>query len=160
MIEQADRRALALAALDEAVNEAAAYFQAVSGNVFDGYQTAHEVLVHLVYLHCAHLEIARALVAGNTPPLLDGSPEVLNRCAQDALRGQTGPDLVAQLQAQQAALAELLPLLDWASPFPLKRGGLPVMVEERVCGLAAHIHQHVAQLRRARAAYRLGPVLN
>lgn len=160
MTGQAEQRTHALQALQEAVDEAVACFQEVNANLFDGYQTAHEVLAHLVFWQCEHLTIAQALAAGQPPDLREGTLAELNRCACEELRSEPVDALLARLTARQAALDAVLRGLDWAQDFPLKHGGRPSTVTDRVFGLAAHIRQHVMQLRRAAYTKQVRSTLN
>lgn len=160
MVGHAEKRARALRALQEAVDEAVAFFQDANANLFDGYQTAHEVLAHLVFWQCEHLTIAQALAAGQMPDLREGSLAELNRCACEELRNEPVAALLARLTARQAALDETLRGLDWEQDFPLKQGGRPSTVEDRVFGLATHIRQHVMQLRRAAYTKQIRSTLN
>lgn len=160
MVGQAEKRARALRALQEATDEAVACFQAVNANLFDGYQTAHEVLAHLVFWQCEHLTIAQALAAGELPTLREGTLAELNRCACEELRSEPVDALLARLTARQTALDAVLRDLDWEQDFPLKQGGRPSKVEDRVFGLAAHIRQHVMQLRRAAYTKQIRSTLN
>ena len=160
MTGQVNRQANALQILEESVVEAVACFSEVNANLYDGYQTAHEVLAHLVFWQCEHLSIARALAAGEPPALKVGSLADLNRCACDALHSEPMDGLLARLKAQQADLDSVLRTLDWEQDFPLKQGGRPTPVDDRVFGLAAHIRNHVNQLRRAAFTKQVRSTLN
>ncbi|MBN2472238.1 MAG: DinB family protein [Anaerolineae bacterium] len=160
MVGRAEKRERALQALQDAVEEAVACFQEINANLFDGYQTAHEVLAHLVFWQCEHLGIAQALAAGEQPDLKTGTLADLNRGACEELRSEPVDALLARLTARQAALDAVLRELDWAQEFPLKQGGRPSTVEDRVFGLAAHIRQHVMQLRRAAYTKQVRSTLN
>jgi hypothetical protein len=160
MADLTDQQLQALHALEEAVTGAVAFFRGANANLFDGHQTAHEVLAHLVFWQCEHLSIAQALLAGNSPELRAGTLAEINRCACDALRHSAVDALLARFVEQHAALAAALRALDWAEDFPLKQGGRPSPVEDRVYGLAEHIHRHVMQLRRAAVTGQLRSTLN
>ncbi len=160
MADLTDQQLQALSALEEAATEAVAFFRGANANLFDGHQTAHEVLAHLVFWQCEHLTIARALLAGTPPELRGGTLAEINRCACDLLRHTAMDALLARFVEQHAALDAALRALDWAQDFPLKEGGRPCPVEDRIYGLAEHIRHHTMQLRRAIFAGQLRSTLN
>ena len=67
-----------LSDLCDNVSAAANFFMRVDENLFDGHQTAREVLSHLVFWHHEYCEISQALLLGEMPTLLAGSLALLN----------------------------------------------------------------------------------
>lgn len=161
MVSVSEKKEQALAALQDAVDEATVYFARVNANLYDGYQTAHEVLAQLVFWHRQYVRVARMLLAGQVPDLLAGTRPTLNRTACAEHRMMTMAELVSQLADQQRELDALLrDLPDWTIDFPIKQGGRPCTVEDRVLALATGINNHVAQFRRAAVARQIRSTLN
>ncbi len=161
MVEISEKKERALTALQIAVDRATAFFAGVNANLFDGYQTAHEVLAQLVFWQWEHVRVARMLLAGQNPDLLAGPLPALNRAACAQRRSMTMSELIARLAAQQQELDALLrDLADWTIDFPIKQGGRPCTVEDRVLALAVSIENHVAQLKRAAVARQMRSTLN
>lgn len=161
MVSVSEKKERALVALQDAVDEATAYFARVNANLYDGYQTAHEVLAQLVFWHYQHVRVARMLLAGQALDLLSGTRPALNRAACAERRTMTMAELVDQLADQQRELDALLrDLPDWTIDFPIKQGGRPCTVEDRVLALATGINNHVAQFRRAAVARQTRSTLN
>jgi hypothetical protein len=155
MVGQLDRQTRALAVLCEAVERAAGYFSKVNPDLFDGYQTAHDVLAHLVFWQCEHVRVLDALLEGDSPDLRDESLAALNASACQEFSSTTMESMVMRLVNQHAELdTRLRRLPDWDIDYPIKEGGRPSTVADRVYALAAHINNHVAQLKRAAWAYR------
>lgn len=154
-------RAVALQALQDAVDEACTYYTQVNANLFDGSHTAHELLESAVFWHCEYLKIAQALAAHRDPELHDGSLADLRQAGCEQLRTSTMGALVAQLRIQQAALDEVLRVLpDWQAPFPITEQGRATTVEDRVFALAQGIRNTVNQLRRAEFTKQIRSTLN
>jgi len=161
VVEIDEKKERALATLQIAVDRAAAFFSGANANLFDGFQTAHEVLAQLVFWQCEHVRVTRMLLAGQDPDLLAGTRPALNRAACAERRTMTMIELVDQLIVRQRELDALLRRLpDWNIDFPIKQGGRPCTVEDRVLALAAGIDHHVAQLKRAAAARQIRSTLN
>lgn len=145
-----DCRQQALQALQKAGRRAVQYFARMDPDLFDGSRTAHDALVSLVFWQCEHLSVLRAMLA-NTPPVLkDGTFAALNGAACECQQTTPMDELLVQFSDQQIALEKLLCQLDdWQRAFPIKEGGRPNTVEDRVFALAASIENQVAMLRKA-----------
>ncbi len=138
--------------LRRTVAEAADYLSQVDEALFDGYQTAREVLSHLVFWHREYLSVAEALVRGRDPSLKRGTFASLNASASAEFRSRSLPSLAEELTRLQVRLETTLRQLpDWEAEFPVKAGGGFVGVAARIQGIEAHIRNHLARLRRAAA---------
>lgn len=150
MPDTGDGRDRALAALDEALDEAASYLTDVDPELDGGHQTARDVLCHLVFWHREYVAISRALLEGQEPPLKEGTFAELNAQATDEFAGQSMDDLSHSLLALQEPLRkQLLAMPDWSIDFPVKRGSRPKNVAERVLAIEGHVRGHIRRLRRA-----------
>lgn len=156
-ITATERQQLALYRLKIAVEDAVAYFNDVDEGLHDGDQNAHDVLAHLVFWQCEHITVLEAMLQDAEPALRSGTLRALSAQACEDCKGLSMADMVYTLNAQHGQFAELLcQLSDWDVDFPIKQGGLPSSVEDRVIALMVHIDQHVAQLRRAELLSRDG----
>lgn len=145
-----DCRQQALAALKKAGRRAVQYFARMDPELFDGSHTAHDALVSLVFWQCEHLSVLRALLT-NTPPVLkDGTLAALNSAACECQQSTPMAALLSQFAEQQSELETLLCQLEnWERDFPIKVGGRPNTVEDRVFALASGIENQIAMLRKA-----------
>jgi hypothetical protein len=150
MPEQGDGCLRALRALDETLVDAAGFLADVDPDLDGGYQTAHEVLCHLVFWHREYVAISQALLEGREPTLKKGTYAQLNRVATKEFAGQTMAELANSLLTLQQLLREqLLALPDWSIDFPVKQAGRFKSVAGRVPNIESHIRGHVQRLRRA-----------
>ncbi len=145
-----ERRQQALDALDKASRRAEKLFTTVDPGLFDGYQTAHDVLANLVFWQCEHINVVSALLDKRQPKLKEGTFAALNAEACACRQAESMSALLDCFQAQREELAGLLTrIADWQVDYPIKQGGRPASVEDRVFALAANIENHCATLRRA-----------
>lgn len=150
MPEQGDDRLRALGALDEALVDAAGYLAGVDPDLNGGYQTAREVLSHLVFWHREYVTISQALLEGREPVLREGTFAELSGGATAEFAGQSMADLAASLSSLQWSLREQLSALpDWSVDFPAKQDSRPQSVAKRVALIEQHLRDHVRRLRRA-----------
>ncbi len=150
MPEQGNDRARVLRALDEALVDAAGYLADVDPELDGGHQTAHEVLCHFVFWHREYVAISRALLAGQDPPLKEGTFAQLNCTATKEFAERSAEDLARLLLVLQESLREqLFALPDWSIDFPVKRGGRPKSVAKRIPAIESHLRGHIKRLRRA-----------
>lgn len=150
MPQQQEKRQLALQELTATVNEAVAFFVKTEESLCDGYQSAREVLSHLVFWHREYVTIAQSLVEGGQPKLKKGTYAELNAGATYEFEGKTVEELVQQLDKHQKDLSEtLLCLPDWGINYPVKYGGRLKSVTERLPEIESHIRNHVNRLQRA-----------
>ena len=150
MPQQKDERSRTLRELANTVNEAAAFFVVTEESLSDGYQSAREVLSHLVFWHREYLTIAQALVEGSKPRLKEGTYAELNAGATCEFECKSMDEL-AQLfvQYQKSLEAALQCLPDWGIIYPVKYGGRLKCVAERLPAIESHIRNHVSRLQRA-----------
>jgi len=145
-----ERRQQALDALDKASRRAVTLCTTIDPALFDGYQTAHDVLANLVFWQCEHINVMRALLDRREPDLKEGTFAALNAEACACRQAESMSALLDCFQAQRAELAGLLnQVADWRMDYPIKPGGRPATVEDRVFALASNIENHSASLRRA-----------
>ncbi|UCG23998.1 MAG: hypothetical protein JSW55_18010 [Chloroflexota bacterium] len=145
-----DDRAGVLQALEDAVADAAGYLATVDEDLHDGHQTAREVLCHLVFWHREYVQITRAMIDGRQPSLRRGTFARLNAEATREFAGQKMTDLAdSLLELGETLLSQLRSLPDWSVPFPVKYGGRPKNVAERLPSIARHLRGHMSRLQRA-----------
>ena len=152
--------------LDAAVAAAETFFRAAGEDLRDGQQTAREALAHLDFWHLEYVHCAEALAAGRSCALRHGSSAELNALAARQVPDEPMPVLARRLSYRQKQLAKRLRQLpDWSVNFPVKADCKPCTVAERIVQIEAHIHGHVARLRKAArqpregaASYTLGTV--
>jgi hypothetical protein len=121
-----ERRQQALDALDKASRRAEKLFATVDPALFDGYQTAHDVLANLVFWQCEHINVVRALLDERQPELKEGTFAALNAEACACQRAESMTALLGCFQTQRAELAGLLnQVADWRMDYPIKQGGRP-----------------------------------
>jgi len=150
MPERGDDRERALSVLDGALAEAASYLTVVDPELDGGHQTAREVLCHFAFWHREYVAISRAMLDGRNPPLKEGTYAELNAQATKEFARQAMDDLAFMLLGLQETLrGQLLALPDWSVDFPVKKGGRPKCVTERVPDIESHLRGHVRRLRRA-----------
>ena len=150
MPQQQDQRQPALEELTDTVNKAVAFFVETEESLCDGYQSAREVLSHLVFWYREYVTIAQALVDGCPPELKKGTYAELNAEATCEFAGKTMEELAHQLDEYHKNLAEtLLCLPDWGINYPVKYGGRLKSVAERLPEIESHIRNHVRRLQRA-----------
>jgi hypothetical protein len=143
-------RASALADLDRAVRDAAAFFAQVDEALADEHQTAREVLAHFVFWHREYGRIVRALAKGRAPNLREGKFREFNAQATREFVTAPLPVLTQRLQDSQKRLQRaLVALPDWDVNFPIKTGTKFTRVAIRVPQITAHIRNHVTRLQRA-----------
>jgi hypothetical protein len=145
-----EHREEVLAALDQAVADAAAFLSTVDETLADGEQTAREVLSHLVFWHREYAAIINALAQGDLPRLRAGRYREMHDEAAQEFASQSLPVLAWRLLGYQADLAAALYCLpDWSIDFPLKQGSSFQSVAERLPQIESHIRNHIVRLRRA-----------
>lgn len=141
----------ALVDLDSAVRHAVRFFRSADEALFDGHQSARDVLSHLVYWHRVYYRVARALIEGREPPLPRGTFAELNARATARYAKASMDRLSRQLLRRQRHLVNVLRQLpDESLDFPVKQGARRRAVVARIKGIGAHIEGHVARLERAR----------
>ena len=141
-----------LSILKETVAQAVTFFSQVDENFFDGHQTAHAVLSHLVFWHRAYCSISQAILLGQEPVLLKGSLEEFNEKAACEFAATCMPDLAACLADYQAMLTNnLRNLSDWEVNFPFKAGCRQTNVTQRLYSIINHINHHLSRQKRAYA---------
>jgi hypothetical protein len=140
----------ALTRLQKTVADAAAFLAEVDEEIFDGYQTARQVLSHLVFWHREYVNIVQALADGRKPLLQNGTYAELNAAACCEFEKQTMAGLARRLLTLQESLeVELCRLTDWEMNFPIKHGSRRKCVADRLTGIEVHVRSHVTRLRRA-----------
>lgn len=151
MAEKVLCRERMLASLDRAVMEAVSFFFDVDENLTVGHHTARQVLSQFVFWHREYVRVANALVEGQQPMLKSGSIAELNALAYREFASYSMPELSEYLASLQEELVTLLQkLVHWRMDFPIKEGtGRWFSVEDRLPAIEAHIHKHVARLKRA-----------
>ncbi|HCB50905.1 MAG TPA: hypothetical protein DEP47_15660 [Chloroflexi bacterium] len=150
MPQQKNQRQLALRELTNTVNEAVTFFIETEESLSDGYQSAREVLSHLVFWHREYVAIAQALVDGCKPELKKGTYAELNAEATCAFEGKTMKELARLFVQYQKRLEEALQCLpDWEVMYPVKYGGRLKCVAERLPAIESHIRNHIRKLQRA-----------
>ena len=139
-----------LQALNETVLAAEAFFLKVDQDLFDGHQTAREVLSHLVFWHREYALVIRALGNGRLPELKSGTYVELNAAATREFCNVPMPELAHQLRLFQDQLViELNLLSNWEVNCPMKCGCRSKSVADRLPTIESHIHNHVTRLKRA-----------
>lgn len=143
-------RHTALETLNRTVAKAAEFFCSADEKIADGYQTAREVISHLVFWHREYVVICQALADGRRPKLRTGVFREFNAMATLEFKNESLPVLArrfCQLQNKLDRTLQCLP--DWEMNFPIKEGGHWWSVQERIPTIESHIRNHVARLRRA-----------
>lgn len=154
MNENIQDREQLLSALTGDVSLITCFFTQIDGAFFDGYQTAREVLSHLVFWHREYAAISHALLIGARPKLLKGSLAELNAQATVEFQEKSMVELTHCLADLQSNLASnLRHLKDWNVNFPFKQGCRGKDVSGRLCSIDSHIRHHLARQERA---YRRG----
>ncbi len=139
-----------LSTLTATVAEAAEFFLQGDPDLFDGYQTATEVLSHLLFWHCEYVAIIHAIRNGVQPELRVGTFAELNEAAAEEFAGIPVNELVSQLLAHQKTLEEGLgQITDLMIEFPIKYAGRTKSVRDRVPTIESHIRCHVRRLKSA-----------
>jgi hypothetical protein len=139
-----------LRTLRESVTGAAAYFPRVDETLFDGHQTAREVLSHLVFWHREYVLILQVLADGCRPSLRMGTFDHLNRMAACEFKDRPMKEMAESLSALHVELEAVLGCLpDWSLDFPVKVGARRRNVAERLTAIESHFRYHVKRLKRA-----------
>lgn len=139
-----------LSDLDKSVSQAVTFFSRIDEDIYDGYQTAFEVLSHLVFWHRAYCSISQALLLQKKPVLLKGSLAGLNAKAAREFAGTSMPDLATCLADYQATLrSNLEHLEDWEVNFPFKAGCRKANVAQRLAAIRKHFKLHLLRQKRA-----------
>ena len=139
-----------LSDLNDSVAAAVNFFLNVDENLFDGHQTAREVLSHLVFWHHEYNSISKALLLDNKPALLEGSLASLNAQATCKYQDQEMVELAQLLvEEHKAFAANLSKLDDWNVNFPFKKGCRKIDVAGRICSINDHIRRHLVRQERA-----------
>ena len=136
--------------LSATVTDAAEFFLQNDPHLFDGYQTAFEVLSHLLFWHCEYVAIIQALRNDVQPELRAGTFAELNQVATEEFAGIPVDELANQLLAYQKTFEdELGQITNLLIEFPIKCGGRTKSVRDRVPSIESHIRNHVRRLRSA-----------
>lgn len=144
-----DREEL-LQQLAETVEAAMAFFGQVDDALFDGYQTAHQVLSHLVFWHREYVTVSQALLQDEAPTLRQGTFAELNEQAYEEFERYSLPVLGQRLALLHKALASTVRRLpDWRIDFPVKQDSRFCSVDTRLSRIDSHIRSHVNRLERA-----------
>lgn len=139
-----------LQALDRSVTTITDFLVQVDESFFDGYQTAREVISHLLFWHREYVMITNALVNGRCPHLRQSTFVALNARATREFRSMSMQSLCQDLRNLQSALAcNLRRLPDWDVAFPVKKGCRQATVTERVQMIQEHIDGHYSRLESA-----------
>lgn len=139
-----------LAELNENIFRAANFFMQADENLFDGHQSAREVLSHLVFWHREYCTISEALLMGEELPLRSGSLAELNKRATCEFQNQEMCDLAEYLvKIQEILEINLRKLADWSVNFPFKKGCRKIDVAGRIYAISNHIHHHLVRQERA-----------
>lgn len=139
-----------LSELGDSILAAANFFTNVDENLFDGHQTAREVLSHLLFWHYEYCAISQTLLLDQKPSLLAGSLAQLNEQATCKYQKKDMAELVARLTEQQKILElNLRHLENWNVNFPFKKGCRRIDVAGRICSINNHIRHHLVRQERA-----------
>jgi hypothetical protein len=150
MNETINCRSDILRALNRTVADAVDFFMQVDETIFNGYQTARQVLSHLVFWHREYVMIIQAISCGHQPALRQGSFADLNVAANQEFGHLPLPVLAKELADLQFALDTVLrSLSNWEASFPVKRGVRSKSIRERLPMIESHIRHHVDRLKRA-----------
>mgnify|MGYP001450153384 CR=1 FL=1 len=138
-----------LEALNSTVADAAAFFSSSSPILSNGRHTAHGVLAQIVFWHERYVEVARALVDGQSPNLIDGTHEMLNAAALHRYARDSMLELSQRLVVSQQEFDQLLRALpDWSVNFPIKRDSGFCNVDERVQLIEENLRNRTTTFRR------------
>lgn len=149
--EPVNDREIQLKSLVKTVAKAAEFFATVDDTLFDGYQTAREVLAHLVFWHREYVTIIQALNAGHKPQLRQGTFAELNAAAACESKQISMAHMSRQLVILQDSLETLLlDLPDWSITFPIKQGSRHRSVSQRVPAIESHITGHLKRMQRVK----------
>lgn len=136
--------------LNDSIHAAARFFKKVDESLFDGHQTAREVLSHLVFWHREYVSISKSFLLDQEPNLLQGKLAVLNAQATRQFQTESMNELAKRLVKEQQALDEnLRQLQDWNINFPFKKGCRKIDVVGRICAINDHIRHHLVRQERA-----------
>jgi hypothetical protein len=150
MADLGDEHWYRLKALEQTVAEAADFLSQADQDLWDGHQTAREVLSHLVFWHREYLKVAQAMAEGSEFCLQQATFAELNAAAVQEFQAESMQRLAQRLLSFQRALSAILSRLpDWEMDFPVKHGGRRKAVAERVENIEAHIGNHLRKLQRA-----------
>jgi hypothetical protein len=150
MSRRSQDREQVLAQLDRTIGTAVEFFGQVDETLFDGNQTAREVLSHLVFWHREYVKVSQALLQEETPCLHSGTFTELNELATREFAKHNLLALSQRLTLLQQALSSTVcGLPDWQINFPVKQGSRSRSVADRLPMIDAHICNHVKRLERA-----------
>ena len=139
-----------LSDLGDSITAAANFFMNVDENLFDGHQTAREVVSHLVFWHHEYCVISQTLLLGQKQTLLAGSLALLNEQATCKYQKNNMVELALSLADQHRTLEiNLSHLEDWNVNFPFKKGCRRIDVAGRICSINNHIRHHLVRQERA-----------
>ncbi|MGW8318582.1 MAG: hypothetical protein ACWGPS_04990 [Candidatus Promineifilaceae bacterium] len=141
----------AIRTLDRAVADAASFFADVDECLWDGHQTAREVLSQLLFWHREYVTIVADITCGRQPALRKGTFAELNAVALQEFADRPLCDLAAELLAQQKKLqVALRDIPNWEVDFPIKRGSRRRPLKDRIITIEAVIRGHLRKQERAR----------
>ncbi len=147
---QTGERERLLDQLASTVREAAGFLADANASLYDGHQTAREVLSHLVFWHREYVTTVESLLQGCSPALRQGTFAELNAAAAVEFKACSMGELAEGLLRLQDKFSECIwQLPDWGVDFPVKRGSRRKPVAGRLVAIEAHIRNHVRRLRRA-----------
>lgn len=139
-----------LSDLNESVHHVSNFLGEVDEDLFDGYQSAREVLSHLVFWHREYHAIACALLLDEEPELRSGCLADLNRQATAEFQEETMEFLAEELLTAQRELHSVLTQLeDWDVNFPFKKGCRRIDVAGRIDFIINHLKHHLGRQQRA-----------
>jgi hypothetical protein len=139
-----------IAALDRTVEGAVQFFRCVDEHLFDGEQSARDVISHLVFWHREYVRTISALVEGRPPRLMTGKFREYNALATQMFARQSLRALAWRLAQSQAELdCALRRLSDWRADFPMKQETKYCSVNKRLPQIRAHIAGHVMRLKQS-----------
>lgn len=110
--------------------------------------TAKDVLAHLTFWHESFARNVEALVSGRPPQPLKGRFSDLNQAGVEALRPLTLPQVLERFETAHALIQAniLKPVL---TLIPYKKGSREYTPEEHLDLVAAHITEHLREVRQA-----------
>lgn len=139
-----------LDSLAETVSAAVVYLGQADECLCDGYQTARQVLSHLVFWHREYVSIAESLAEGRQPILRKETYAELHADAANEFENISMADMANLLLDYQDRLDHVLRRLpDWSINYPVKYGGRLKSVADRLLVIESHINRHLKRLQRA-----------
>ncbi len=141
-----------LEALHSTVMVAASFFSDVDENLSDGWQTARQILAHLVFWHREYARVIQAIADGEKPNLLTGKFRELNARAWQEFARTPMPALAQQFRKSQSELESAArQMRARETKFAFKQGSKPQRINYWLPRIEAHVRTHVVQLKRAEA---------